>query len=143
MKRKGTICAPGIPNLEEVLYVEGLKANLISISKIYDKNFNIQFSQNLCKVFGLNGNCVMIGLRTSDNCYAVCQNPFTSSSSSLVCGSSKVESIDLWHHRLGHLKYCDLMKVANTEVIKGIPKLGNPSNPICGPCQMKKNKEYT
>ncbi|RVW98135.1 hypothetical protein CK203_031853 [Vitis vinifera] len=132
VKGKGTICAPGISNLEEVLYVEGLKANLISISQICDKKFNVQFSQNLCKVFDLNGNCVIIGLRTSDNCYAVCQNPSTSFSSSLVCGSSKIESIDLWHRRLGHLNYRDLMKVANNEVIKGIPKLGKPSNPICG-----------
>ena len=81
-------------------------------------------------MFDLNGNCVMIRLRTSDNCYVVCQNPFISSSSSLVCGSSKVESINLWHHRLGHLNYRDLMKVANNEVIKGIPKLGKPSNLI-------------
>ena len=66
----------------------------------------------------------MIGLRTSDNCYVVYQNPSTSSSSSLVCGSSKVESINLWHYRLGHLNYRDLIKVANNEVIKGIHKLG-------------------
>eukprot|EP00261_Vitis_vinifera_P030647 XP_019071890.1 PREDICTED: uncharacterized protein LOC109121618 [Vitis vinifera] len=63
VKGKGTICAAGIPNLEEVLYVEGLKANLISISQICDKKFNVQFSQNLCKVFDLNGNCVMIGIK--------------------------------------------------------------------------------
>ena len=84
VKGKDTICAPGIPNLEEVLYVEELKANLISISQICDKKFNVQFSQNLCKVFDLKENCGMIGLRTSDNCYAVCQNPSTSFSSSLV-----------------------------------------------------------
>ena len=44
VKGKCTICAPGIPNPEEVLYVEGLKANLISISQICDKKFNVQFS---------------------------------------------------------------------------------------------------
>ncbi|KAL6345648.1 hypothetical protein AAG906_017383 [Vitis piasezkii] len=132
VKGKDTICAPRIPNLEEVLYVERLKANLINISQICDKKFNVQFSKNLCKVFDLNGNCVMIGLRTSDNCYVVCQNPsISSSSSSIVCGSSKVESINLWHRRLGHLNYRDLMKVAHNEVIKEIPKLGKPSNPIC------------
>ena len=143
VKGKGTICAPGISNLEEVLYVEGLKANLISISQICDKKFNVQFSQNLCKVFGLNGNCVMIGLRTFDNCYAICQNPSISSSSSIVCGSSKVESINLWHCRLGHLNYRDLMRVVNNEVIKEIPKLGKPSNPICGTCQKRKQTRST
>ncbi|RVW73326.1 hypothetical protein CK203_057744 [Vitis vinifera] len=85
----------------------------------------------------------MIGLRTSDNCYVVCQNPSTSSSSSLLWGSSKVESIDLWHRRLVHLNYRDLMKVANNEVIKGIPKLGKPFNPICGLCQNGKQTRST
>ncbi|RVW49720.1 Retrovirus-related Pol polyprotein from transposon TNT 1-94 [Vitis vinifera] len=45
--------------------------------------------------------------------------------------------------RLGHLNYRDLMKVANNEVIKGIPKLGKPSNPICGPCQKGKQTRST
>ena len=143
VKVKDTICAPGITSLKEVLYVEGLKANLISISQICDKKFNVQFSQNLCKVFDLNGNCVMIGLRTSDNCYVVCQNPSSPSSFSFVCGSSKVESIDLWHHKLGHLNYHDFMQVANNEVIKGMPKLGKPSNPIWGTCQKGKQTRST
>ncbi|KAL6340381.1 hypothetical protein AAG906_006034 [Vitis piasezkii] len=82
VKNKGTICAPNIPNLEEVLYVEGLKANLISISQMCENEFNVQFSQNLCKVFDLNDAYVMIGLRTCDNCYVVSQK--SPSSSSLV-----------------------------------------------------------
>ena len=42
-KGKDTICAPRIPNLEEVLYVEGLKTNLISISQICDKKLMFNF----------------------------------------------------------------------------------------------------
>ena len=93
VKGKGTICVPNIPNLEEVLYVEGLKPNLLSISQICENEFNVQFSQNLCKVFDLNGACVMIGLRTYDNCYAVSQKSL--SSSSLLCGSSNIACVDL------------------------------------------------
>nr|CAN69096.1 hypothetical protein VITISV_025437 [Vitis vinifera] len=99
VKGKGTICAPNIPNLEEVLYVEGLKANLISISQMCENEFNVQFSQNLCKVFDLNDVCVMIGLRTCDNCYVVSKK--SPSSSSLVCGSSKIACVNhLLKHRL-------------------------------------------
>ena len=43
VKGKGTICVPDIPNLEEVLYVEGLKAKLISISQMCGNEFNVQF----------------------------------------------------------------------------------------------------
>nr|CAN82949.1 hypothetical protein VITISV_018262 [Vitis vinifera] len=99
VKSKCTICAPNIPNLEEVLYVEGLKANLISIIQMCENEFNVQFSQNLCKVFDLNDACVMISLRTCDNCYVVSQK--SPSSSSLVCGSFKISCVNhLLQHRL-------------------------------------------
>ena len=41
VKGKGTIHAPNIPNLEKVLYVEGLEANLISISQMCENEFNV------------------------------------------------------------------------------------------------------
>ncbi|KAL6314369.1 hypothetical protein AAG906_021204 [Vitis piasezkii] len=41
VKGKDTICAPDIPNLGVVLYVEGLKATSISINQICDKKFNV------------------------------------------------------------------------------------------------------
>ena len=64
-----------------------------------ENKFNVQFSQNLCKVFDLNDACVMIGLRTCDNCYVVSKK--SPSSSSLVCGSSKIACVNhLLQHRL-------------------------------------------
>ena len=109
---------------------------MIRISQICDKKFNVQFSQNLRNTFDFNGNCAIIGLRTLDNRYVVSQESF--SSSSLVCRSSKIELIDLWHRKLGDLNYCDLIKVANNEVMKKIPKFRKFSNPICGTCQKEK-----
>ena len=44
VKGKDSICALGIPKLEEVFYVEGLKANLIGISQLCENNLNVQFS---------------------------------------------------------------------------------------------------
>ena len=79
---------------------------------------------------------MIIGLRILDNCYVISQEFF--SSSSLVCRRSKIELIDLWHSKLGDLNYRDLIKVANNEVMKKIPKLRKFSNPICGTCQKEK-----
>ena len=36
IKRKGIISLPGLPDIANVLYVEGLKVNLLSISQICD-----------------------------------------------------------------------------------------------------------
>ena len=41
----GTIDIPGLPVFEDVWYVDGLKANLLSISQIYDNRLNVLFTK--------------------------------------------------------------------------------------------------
>ena len=45
IKGKGTISLPGLPNIANVLYVEGLRVNLLSISQICDQDFMVLFSK--------------------------------------------------------------------------------------------------
>ena len=40
---KGTIEMPRLPLLEDVLYIKGLKVNLLSITQICDEDFLVQF----------------------------------------------------------------------------------------------------
>ena len=57
------------------------------------------FHKIFARCFDLNDACVMIGLRTCDNCYAVSQK--SPSSSSLMCRSSKIACVNhLLQHRL-------------------------------------------
>ena len=42
---KGTVEIPGLPLLKDVLYIKGLKANLLSITQICDEDFLVQFSK--------------------------------------------------------------------------------------------------
>lgn len=48
--RFGTLKVPGITRLEDVLMVEGLKANLTNISQLYDQDLYVQFTKNKCNV---------------------------------------------------------------------------------------------
>ena len=45
IKGKGTISLPGLPNIANVLYVEGLRVNLLSISQICDQDLMVLFSK--------------------------------------------------------------------------------------------------
>ena len=45
IKGKGTVSIPGFPSLIEVLYVEGLKANLLSIGEFCDDLHEVKFSK--------------------------------------------------------------------------------------------------
>lgn len=68
---QGTVNAPGIPPIDNVLYVEGLKANLLSIGQFCDNMHEVNFSENNCSIIDASGVCVVKGVRSSDNCYCV------------------------------------------------------------------------
>ncbi|KAK9158289.1 hypothetical protein Scep_004863 [Stephania cephalantha] len=66
---KGILHVQGLPSLKNVLHIEDLKANLLSISQLCDHNLNIQFTKEQCNVYGIYDKIVMKGLRSSDNSY--------------------------------------------------------------------------
>ncbi|KAK4857126.1 hypothetical protein QYF36_024817 [Acer negundo] len=51
---------------------------------------------------------------------------------------SKDEEIELWHERLGHMNYRDLLILHKFYVVRGLPKLGKKVNGVCRPCQQGK-----
>ena len=63
---KWTIEIPGLPLLKDVLYIKGLKVNLLSITQICDDDFLVQFSKKRCVIINEAGIQVLeeIGLPT-------------------------------------------------------------------------------
>jgi len=51
----GQIDIPGIEVSQKALYVEGLKANLLSINQLCDDDLVVQFSKKECNIFDNNG----------------------------------------------------------------------------------------
>lgn len=68
---KGTIEIAGLPTLKNVWYVEGLKANILSINQICDQNLSVKFSKKKYEIYLANGDCILEGIRTEDNCYGM------------------------------------------------------------------------
>jgi len=54
----------------------------------------------------------------------------------ITCNEATVDNSELWHQRLGHLNYNDLIKIASKEVIKDLPKINRIEMGVCGPCQL-------
>ena len=53
IKGKGTISLPGLPDITNVLHVEGLRVNLLSISQICNQDFMVLFSKGKCLVLNV------------------------------------------------------------------------------------------
>ncbi|GAA0163415.1 hypothetical protein LIER_19289 [Lithospermum erythrorhizon] len=64
---KGSLHVVGLSNLEDVLLVEGLTANLISIS--HDNGLKVIFDKITCSVNNQSNELIMQGSRSTDNCY--------------------------------------------------------------------------
>jgi hypothetical protein len=64
---KGIIDIPGLGASQETLFVEGLKANLLSIRRFCDNDLVVQFSKKECNIFDSSGKWLIGGERTADN----------------------------------------------------------------------------
>ena len=71
IKGKEIISLPRLPDIVNVLYVVGLRVNLLSISQICDQNFMALFSKGKCPVMDEFGKKLISGVRTLDNCYGL------------------------------------------------------------------------
>ncbi|XP_019184574.1 PREDICTED: uncharacterized protein LOC109179520 [Ipomoea nil] len=64
---KGIINVSGLPHLDEVYLVSGLRASLISISQLCDQNWNVCFNRDCCSVRDKADGVVRGGTRSSNN----------------------------------------------------------------------------
>ena len=119
---------PRLLNIANVLYVEGLRVNLLSISQICDQDFMVLFSKGKCLVMNEYGKKLISGVRTLDNCYGLVPDV------DIVCNSICLPNKDLWHQRMGHASNKHLSIVSKHKLVLGIPKLSRMSNVLCEPC---------
>ena len=84
IKGKGIISLPRLLDIANVLYVEGLRVNLLSISQICDQDFMVLFSKGKCPVMDESGKKLISGVRTLDNCYGLVPD------TDIVCNSIRL-----------------------------------------------------
>ena len=49
----------------------------------------------------------------------------------------------LWHRRLGHISFENLVKANKKEAVRDLPKIIKPSNSICKHCQIGKHTKVS
>lgn len=98
-----------LPPVRNVLFVQGLKANLLTNSQLCDDHYTVSFSKEKCLVTSLDGKSTHVGARSVDNCCML--------QASNVCSWVSVEKSTLWHHRLGHLNFQEMNKLLKLKAI--------------------------
>ena len=129
---KGSIFLKEKVKAGNVMYVNGLKHNLLSVSEMCDQGNEVVFRSNECVVHEIDtGKIVIKGTRTPNNLYIL-------KGGQKKCYLSKTDEKWLWHRRLGHLSFSQIRKACRLKEVRDLPDINIPENTICKPCQISK-----
>ena len=134
---KGTITLiNGKGKAQDALLVDGLKHNLLSASQICDQGHKVVFSTKDCEIRNsASGKLVAKGVRTPDNIYVL--NKIQENK----CYLSQADESWLWHKRLGHTSFKNLVNISKIKAIQDIPRLSKPKQAVCVHVNMENKLE--
>jgi hypothetical protein len=131
--------------VENVLLVEDMKHNILSVIQMCDQGHKITFNSQKCEIIK-EGSRKLIAtvVRTSSNTYVL------SEIGNEKCCLGKEDESWLWHKQMGHIHFDNLVKVRKNEAIREISQITKPTNTLCKNCQQGKqtktrfkSKEYS
>jgi hypothetical protein len=75
------------------------------------------------------------GERIANNSYGF---PGLTSNPQIIYNKATIDDSELWHQRLGHLNFTNMLKIASKEIVKDLPKMEKTGKGVCGTCQLGK-----
>src|SRR6266566_3010911 len=131
----GKVAISNDSSIQNVMLVESLGYNLLSVSRLVDFGFNVLFTKVDCQVFRQdNHNIVFTSIRRGD-LYIV---DFTKRAQSHTCLIAKSSKGWLWHRRLGHVGMRNLDKLVKGDHILGVKDVIFDKDRLCSACQAGK-----
>ncbi|KAK1406522.1 hypothetical protein QVD17_41920 [Tagetes erecta] len=116
----------GSLTLEKVNYVPELHFNLLSVSKIYDKDIPVLFKSDECLFlkpdFSIPEDLIVMRAPRKNDMYLLDMNS-KESTSTITCLLSKASSSEsfLWHRKLGHVNFDNINKFVKHNLVCGLP----------------------
>ncbi|UYV66792.1 hypothetical protein LAZ67_4002870, partial [Cordylochernes scorpioides] len=115
---------PFLLKLENVLFVPGLKGNLISVSTCTEKSFFVKFMRGKAEIVNpLRKICIEAYKR--NGLYILRQTKYAKTQFTRMCIDRN--SSEIWHNRFGHLNFDDLKKLQRENLVNGLPKGRKPT----------------
>src|ERR1051325_8208098 len=116
--------------IKDVLYVPGMKCNLLSVGQLVEKGFSIVMKDGASKLFDTKNNLVLKSPLSKNKTFKT-----MISLTEVQCLKNVVDHKDswLWHLRFGHLNFQSLNQLITQDMITGIPSLEMPKK-LCEGC---------
>lgn len=127
---------PSTITISGILFVKGLKHNLLSIIQLCDKGYSITFDPLNCIIEYKNDKEKFFKGSRIDNIYML--NVDDVSNIGTKCLVTRSEDSWLWHRRLGHVHFDLINKITTKNLVIGLPKMKFSKEKLCDACQMGK-----
>jgi hypothetical protein len=118
--------------LRRVALVQLLGYNLLSMSQLLNKGFEVLFRPSGSQIFDSRGDLVCMVVPEGQVFHADFSQSsgvkryFLASSSSELCK---------WHRKLGHLNFDLLSRLSKLNLVRGLPRLRLEKELVCAPCR--------
>ena len=116
---------------DNAYWVEGLKHNLLSVAQLLNNGIKVEFMHGKTRLLDGKGKLIRLGTQTKGNLFYL-------ELGECSCFIAQVEESWLWHKRLCHVNFDNLVKIRKFRKVKGIPNIKKPEVGLCKNCQIEK-----
>ena len=119
----------------DMYYVPGLRKNLISVSTIEDRGFEVHFREGRVYILP-RGTNVALAKVIGTRCGKLYRLDFQPISALMSSDNSESHMCELWHRRMAHLHHGALRVLR--EIVTGLPQFGTEHQEVCRGCALVK-----
>ena len=128
--------------VKNILFVEGLRHNLISISQLCDSQMIAEFHRIGCNILDEETRELLFVGHRVKNIHEVDLAEVRSSRMCLVAQYEE-NNVELWHRRLGHLIHHNIRTLEALGLVRGLPSQLGDTAEICEACVKSKPVKST
>ena len=116
----------------DVMLVEGLTHNLLSISQFCDQGYRVVFEPSQCVIKDSTSNKIILTAKRSDNIYVLYLDDCLDQNAK--CLASFIDEKWLWHKKIGHAHMKLIFEISQNEQTEGLPKINFVNYSSCEFC---------
>lgn len=136
-----TLPSGEIKDVHDVLYVPGLAKNLLSIGSFADRGMVACFDENKCILYSKNHKQIVAeGTRNHNNGLYRLSARNLDITAGIV--HADINTVRLWHYRLGHIGFDRLHDLSAKNMVTGIPSIPTHRE-VCTGCQLGKQSRQS
>ncbi|KAK2353501.1 putative mitochondrial protein [Trifolium repens] len=121
--------------IEKVLYVPGMKCNLMSIGQLISKGFKIVIEDETLQLFDSKKRLIFKTAQSKNRIY---KTQIKAIEATCLSATAEEKDSDLWHKRYGHLNFKSLSMLNSKCMVLGLPSVITPVD-TCTICLLGKH----